>query len=114
MNPHHQETIRLTDHPAVVTERHPGPQPRPYPGIAPKVRSQEGTRQTCEIYWRTKQGNPDPSMDHVGAPRPTTNTVVPDTITPAGSNTADSALSSCVAISLNTGAPHTRYASLTK
>ena len=53
-------------------------------------------------------------MYHVGAPRPTTNTVAPDTTTPAGPNTADNALSSYVAILLNTEAPYTHYASQTK
>ena len=104
----------LTDHPVVVIERHPGPQPRPYPGIAPKVRSHGRMHRTCEIYWRTRQDNPDPSMDHVGAPRPTTTTVVPDTATPAGPNTADKALLSYVVILLNIEAPHTHYASQTK
>ena len=53
-------------------------------------------------------------MDHVGAPRPTTNTVALDITTPAGPNTADNTLSSYVAILLNTEAPHTHYASLMK
>ena len=58
---------------------------------------------TCVLgnFWRTRQDNPDLSMDHMGAPRPTTNTVAPDTTTPAGPNTADNALSSYVAILLN-------------
>ena len=43
-----------------------------------------------------------------------TNTVAPDTITLAGPNTADNAHSSYVVILLNTEAPHTHYASLTK
>ena len=52
-------------------------------------------------------------MDHMGALRPTTNTVVPDTATPAGPNIADNALLSYVVTLLNTEAPHTHYASLT-
>ena len=34
MNLHHQQTIRLTDHPVAATERPLGPPPEPYPGTA--------------------------------------------------------------------------------
>ena len=48
--------------------------------------------------------------------RPSPMTVTPDTLStsPAGPNTADNALSSYVAILLNTEAPHTHYASQMK
>ena len=103
---------RLTGHLVAATERHSSQKLSLHPD-AIQIKRHGEIRQTCETYWRTKQGNPDPSMDHVGAPRPTTNTVAPDT-TPARPNTADNAPLSYAVILLNTEAPHTRYASLTK
>ena len=111
MNPHHQETIRLTDHPVVATERPLGPSLDPYPGIARKAQGHMGTLRTCVTYWRIRQDNQDRSMDHVGAPRYVKITVTPDTVSPAGPNTTDKALLSAVAISPNTEAPHTHCAS---
>ena len=98
MNPHHQETIRLTDHPVVATERPLGPSLDLYPGIARKAQGHRGTLRTCEIYWRIRQDNQDRSMDRVGAPRYMTTTVAPDTVSPAEPNTIDKARWSFVAI----------------
>ena len=91
MNLHHQQTIRLTDHPVVATERPLGPSLDPYPGTARKAQDHRGTLQTCEIYWRIRQDNQDRSTDRVGAPQYATMTVTPDTATPAGPNTVDKA-----------------------
>ena len=98
MNLHHQQTIRLTDHPVVATERPLGPSLEPYPGIARKAQGHRGMLRTCEIYWRIRQDNQDRSTDHVGAPRYATTTVAPDTASPAGPNTVDKAHLSCVVI----------------
>ena len=68
MIPHHQETIRLIDHPVVVTERPLGPSLDPYPGIARKAQGHRGTLRTREIYWRIGKDNQVRSMDRVGAP----------------------------------------------
>ena len=114
MNPHHQETIRLIDHPVVTTERPLGPSLDPYPGIARKAQSHRGTLRTCEIYWRIGQDNQDRSMDRMGAPRYVTTTVAPDIVSPAGPNKIDKALLSSVVTSPSTEAPHTRYASQMK
>ena len=114
MNLHHQETIRLTDHPVVATERPLGPPPEPYPGIARKAQGHRGTLRTCEIYWRIRQDNQDRSMDRVGAPRYVMTTVAPDTVSLAGPNKIYKALLNSVVISPNTEAPHTHYASQMK
>ena len=114
MNLHHQQTIRLTDHPVVATERPLGPSLEPYPGIARKAQGHRGTLRTCETYWRIRQDNQDRSMDHVGAPRYVTITDTPDTVSLAGPNTTDKALLSSVVISPSTEAPHTHYASQMK
>ena len=106
--------MRPIGHPVAATERPFGPQLKPHPGAAQNIPRHGKMRQTREIYWRTRHDNPDLSLDHVGAPRPTTNTVAPDTTTPVGPNTADNALSSYVVILLNTEAPHTHYTSLKK
>ena len=106
MNLHHQQTIRLTDHPVVATERPLGPSLDPYPGIARKAHGHRGTLRTCEIYWRIRQDNQDRSMDHVGVPPYVTTTVAP--------NKMDKALLSFVVISPSTEAPHTHYASQMK
>ena len=111
MNLHHQQTIRLTDHPVVATERPLGPSLDPYPSIARKAQGHRGTLRTCETYWRIRQDNQDRSMDHVGAPRYVTITVTPDIVSPAGPNTTDKALLSSVAILPSTEVPHTHYAS---
>ena len=111
MNLHHQQTIRLTDHPVVATERPLGPSLEPYPGIARGAQSHRGTLRTCEIYWRIRQDNQDRSMDHVGAPRYVTIIVTPDTVSPAGPNTTDKALLSSVAVFPSTEAPHTHCVS---
>ena len=114
MNPHHQETIRLIDHPVVATERPLGPSLDPYPGIARKAQGHRGTLRTCEIYWRIRQDNQDRSTDRVGAPRYVMITVAPDTVSPAGPDKIDKALSSSVVISPSIEAPHTHYASQMK
>ena len=91
---------------------------RPSTRTVPRHRSKStkprGTRRTCGIYWRTRQDNPDLSMDHLGSPRPTTTTVAPDTATPVGPNKIDQAPLSSVVISPSTEAPHTHYASQMK
>ena len=114
MNLHHQQTIRLTDHPVVATERPLGPSLEPYPGIARKAQGHRGTLRTCEIYWRIRQDNQDRSMDRVGAPRYVTTAIALDTVSPAGSNKTDKVLLSSVVISPSTEAPHTHYASQMK
>ena len=114
MNLHHQQTIRLTDHPMVATERLLGPSLELYPGIARITHGHRGTLQTCEIYWRIRKDNQDRSMDRVGAPRYVTTTVAPDTVSPAGPNKIDKALLSSVVISTSTEAQHTHYASQMK
>ena len=114
MNLHHQQTIRLTDHPVVATERPLGPSLDPYPGTARKAQDHRGTLRTCEIYWRIRQDNQDRSMDRVGVPRYVTTIVAPDTVRPAGPNKIDQAPSSSVVISPSTEAPHTHYASQMK
>ena len=114
MNPHHQETIRLTDHPVVAIERPLGPSIDPYPGIARKAHGHRGTLQTCVTYWRIRQENQDRSMDHVGVPRYVMTIVAPDTVRPAGPNKIDQAPLSSVVISPSTEAPHTLSASQMK
>ena len=94
MNLHHQQTIRLADHPVVATD----PSLEPYPGIARKAQGHRGTLWTCEIYWRIRQDNQDRSMDRVGAPRYVTTAVAPDTVSPTGSNKTDKVLLSSVVI----------------
>ena len=69
MNLHHQQTIRLTDHPVVATERPLGHPFKPHPGAALKVPRHGETRHTCKTYWRTRPGKQDRSTDRVGAPR---------------------------------------------
>ena len=114
MNLHHQQTIRLTDHPVAATERPLGPPPEPYTSIAQKAQGHRGTLWTCEIYWRIRQDNQDRSTDRMGSPRYVTTTVAPDTVSPAGPNKTDKALLSSIAISPSTEAPHTHYASQMK
>ena len=114
MNPHHQETIRLIDHPVVVAEMPLGSSLDPYPGIARKAQGHRGTLRTCATYWRIRQDNQDRSMDHVGAPRYVTITVTPDTVSPVGPNKIDKALLNSVVISPITEASHTHYASQMK
>ena len=114
MNLHHQQTIRLTDHLVVETERPLGPSLEPYPGIARKAHGHRGTLRTCEIYWRIRQDNQDRSMDRVGVPRYVTTIVAPDTVSPAGPNKIDQAPLSSIVISPSTEASHTHYASQRK
>ena len=114
MNLHHQQTIRLTDHPVAATERPLGPPPEPYPGIARKAQGHKGMLRTCEIYWRIRQDNQDRSTDRVGALRYVMTAVAPDTVCPAGSNKTDKVLLSSIVISPSTEAPHTHNASQMK
>ena len=73
--------MRPTGHPVAATERPLGPPLKPHPGTAQIPRHGE-VRQTCEIYWRTKQGKQDRSVDRVGASLHVTITVMPDTANP--------------------------------
>ena len=98
MNPHHQETIWLTDHPVAATERHVGPPLEPYAGIARKAQGHRGTLWTCEMYWKTEQDSQDRSTDRAGAPRHVMITVTPDMINTARPNTIVKAHPSYVAI----------------
>src|SRR4051812_46882664 len=61
------------------------------PGAAQDIPRHRKMRQTCEIYWRTRQGKQDRSTDRAGAPRYVTVIVTPD-------NTIDKAHLSCVVI----------------
>ena len=98
MIPLHQETIRLIDHPVVATERPQGPSLDPHPGTAEKIPERGETQQTCETYWRIRQGKQDRSTDRVGAPLHVTITVTSDMINTARPNTKDKAHPSCIAI----------------
>src|SRR4051812_6372742 len=88
---HHQRMMRPTDHLVVVTERPLGPPLKPHPGAALKISRHGEMRQTCEIYWRTRQSKQGRSTDRVGAPRHETVIVTPDTVNSAGPNTVDKA-----------------------
>ena len=81
-----------------VTERPFGPQPKPHPCAAPRIPEHGETQQTCETYWRIRQGKQDRSTDRVGALRHVTITVTPDMINTARTNTTDKAHPSYVAI----------------
>ena len=83
------------------------------PGAAQKIPRHGKTRQTCEIYWGTRQGKQDRSTDRVGAPRLKTVIVTPATNS-AGPNTVDKAHWSYVMISPSTEAPQTHCALQTK
>ena len=83
--------MRPTGHPVAATERPLGPPLKPHPGAAQKLPRHGKMRQTCEIYWRTRQGKQDRSTDHVGASLHVTVTVMPDIANPVELNTADKA-----------------------
>ena len=82
--------MRPTGHLVAATERPLGPPLKPHPGAAQKIPRHGKMRQTCEIYWRTRQGKQDRSTDRVGAPRLETVTVTLATNS-AGPNTVDKA-----------------------
>src|SRR4051812_48350703 len=100
-----------TGHPVAATERPVEPLSKPCPG-AVQIRHGK-TSQTCETYWRIKQSKQDRSMDRADARRHVM-IFTPDTINPAGPNTAGTTLPSCVVTYPSIGAPHTHYASQTK
>ena len=109
--------MRLIGHLMAETERHISPKFSPHPvAIQTKTPRAGATHRTCETYCKTKQDIQDRSTDHGGAPQRVTTTIMPDILKAnlAGPNTADNALSSYVVIFLNTEAPRTHYASLTK
>ena len=81
-----------------TTERPFGPQSKPHPGVALRIPKHRETQQSCEIYWRIRQGKPDQSTDRVGAPHDGAITVTPDMINTARPNTTDKAHPSYVAI----------------
>ena len=87
-----------TGHLVVATERPLGHPLKPHPDVTQKIPRHEEMRQTCETYWRIRQGKQDRSTDRVGAPRHVTITVTPDMINTARPNTTDNAHPSCVAI----------------
>src|SRR3954470_8346210 len=77
-----------TSHLAAATEKPVEPLNKTCPGA---VQLRHGkTSQTCETYWRIKQGKQDRSMDRTGARRHVM-IVTPDTINPAGPNTTGTA-----------------------
>ena len=106
--------MQPTGHLVAAIERPLGPPLKPHPDVAQKVPRHGEMCQTCEMYWRTRQGKQDRSTDRVGASLHVTITVMLDTANPSEPNTADKAHLSYVAILLNTEAPHTHFASLTK
>src|SRR4051812_23297934 len=82
-----------TGHLAAATERPVEPLNKPWPGT---VQIRHGkTSQTCETYWRIKQGRQDRSTDRADARRHVM-IFTPDTINMAGPNTAGTALTNCV------------------
>src|SRR3954471_19857200 len=91
---HHQRTTWQTGHLAAATERPVGPPTKPCP-VAAKPRHGK-MRQTCEMYWRIKQGKQDRSTDRASTRRHVTMIFTPDTINPTGPNTTDIALPSYV------------------
>jgi len=89
---------RLTGHLVVVTERHFSQKLSLHSNATHIKTSRHGEiRQTCETYWRTRQGKHDRSTDRVGTPRLETVTVMPATNS-AGPNTVDKAHWSYVVI----------------
>src|SRR4051812_13812768 len=91
-NQRRRQTIWQTGHLAAVIERLAEPSNQPYPGaVRPGDRR---TSQTCGKYWRAKQGRQDRSIDRADAQHMTI--FSPDIINPAGPNTTDTALRSCV------------------
>ena len=84
--------------PMAATERPLSPPLKPHPDAAQKLPRHGKMRQTCEIYWRTRQGKQDRSTDRVGAPHHVTITVTPDMINMARLNTTDKAHPSYVTI----------------
>src|SRR3954465_10618451 len=90
---HYQCRTWQTGHLAAATERPVEPLNNPCPGA---VQLRHGKMsQTCEMYWRIKQGKQDRSMDRADA-RWHVMIFTPDTINPTGPNTAGTALPSCV------------------
>ena len=90
--------MRPIGHPVAAIERPFGPQLKPHPGAAPKIAEHGETQQTCDTYWRIRQGKQDQSTDRVGAPRHVTITVTLDMINTARPNTTDKAHLSYVVI----------------
>src|SRR3954469_24147841 len=80
-----------TDHLAAATERHVEPLNKPCPGAA-QLRHGKMS-QTCETYWRIKQGKQDRYMDHADARRHVMILTL-DIINSAGPNTTGIALPS--------------------
>src|SRR3954466_8751765 len=87
-----RQMIWQTGHLAAVIERPAEPSNPPNPGAVRP--GQRKTSQTCRTYWRTKQGRQDRSIDRADAQHMTI--FSPDIINPAGPNTTDTALLSCV------------------
>ena len=91
--------IRLIGHLVATIERHSSQKLSLHPD-AIQIKRHGEIRQTCEIYWRTKQSMQDQSTDHGGAPLCETINVTPDTVkvNPVGPNTAGKTHLGCVAI----------------
>src|SRR3954467_7521437 len=90
---HYQCMTWQTGHLAATTERPVEPLNKPCPGAAQLRRGKMS--QTCETYWRIKQGKQDRSMDRAGGRRRVM-ICPPETIKPARAHTTGIALPSCV------------------
>ena len=90
--------MRPTGHLVAATERPLGHPLKPHPDVAQKIPRHGERCQTCEIYWRTRQGKQDRSTDSVGTSLHVMITVMPDTANPAGLNTIEKAHLSYVVI----------------
>src|SRR4051812_3979268 len=78
-------------HLVAATEKPAEQQNKPCPAASPRHGK---TNQTCETSWRIKQGKQDRSMDRADAQH--VMIFSPDTTNPAGPNTTNTALPSCV------------------
>ena len=83
--------MRPIGHPVATIERPSGPRPKPHPGTTQNIPEYEETQQTCETYWRIRQGKQDRSTDRMGAPLHVMLAVTPDMISTARPNTTDQA-----------------------
>ena len=90
---------RLIGHLVAAIERNSSQKLSPHPD-AIQIKRHGEIRQTCEMYWSTKQNMQDRSTDHEGAPLRETINVTPDTVkaNPGGPNTAGKTHSGRVAI----------------